>query len=137
MSRLEKAMENKEKSKKKSRKIMAAVLALLVIIALASFIFFDDVTGLFDQNDADLIDMARSAAFIDVFGLTYVRVYLNNGKTAAEVTANGEQLRYRSEHDRWELVMSDLEAGDVLQIVIISGEDESVTQKAIIIAEEL
>lgn len=137
MSRLEKAIENKKKSKQKANKIIAVLFVFLVIIGLVAFLFLDDITGLLDQNEADLIDMARSAAFIDVFGLTYVRVYLNNGQTASEVTANGEQLRYRSEHNRWELVMSDYVEGDVLQIIIISGEDNSVIQKAIIIAEEL
>ncbi len=139
MSRLEKARAEKKKGRKKSLVIVAAVVLVLLIAALVLYMQQDgfSFTDLFGEEDLELIDLERSVVFIDIFKLSYVRVYINEGKQAATVAANGEELRYNAEHERWELVLSGYEPGDELEITAVSAEDGNITEQAVLTAEEL
>lgn len=137
MSRLEKARSEKNKGRKRLKTILFLALGILVVTGFVTFVNQDMISDWFRQEEADLIDMDRSIAFMDLFELTYVRIYLLEGKEISEVTANGEKMNYNPEYERWELVIGGYEAGDVLDIVAISGEDEDAFQEEALIIEEL
>ncbi len=95
----------------------------------------DGFLDIFTGKEPDLINTERTEAFIDIFQLTYVRVYLKDEVTAAEVTADGEKLNYNDDYKRWELVLRDYEEGDQLEIMVVS--DKTRTQELSIIIREM
>ncbi|GEM_PF-2648749 len=137
MSRLEKAREKKRKGRKKFYILMFVVQVIVILAALILFLHYDDIEGWFRQGDAELIDMERSIAFIDLFELTYVRIYLLEEVEALVVTVNGEELTFNKEYDRWELVTGEYGEGDELLAAAVSAKDDSVTQEAVLIVEGL
>ncbi len=137
MSRLEKARSEKNRGRKRLKAITLFALGILFVMGIATFFYQDTISDWFRQEEAYLIDMERSIAFIDLFELTYVRVYLLERMEASEVTANGEKMVFNLEHDRFELVLGGYEAGDELDIVVISIEDEVALQEEVLIVKEL
>ena len=136
MSRLEKARAEKKQGRKRS----VVAVAIIVLAVLAAGIFYllqDGPTEFFTREEPDLIDIEKTEAFIDIFQLTYVRVYLKDDAAAVEVTADGEKLSFNNEHDRWDTVLRGYEEGDELVITVVAEEDQELIQEITIIAEEL
>jgi hypothetical protein len=69
-----------------------------------------------------------------VFGQTYVYVFLNEGVEAASVTANGQELQYNAEKQRWEGVLNNLKVGDPVKVVVTTTEGSSDEGTATVVA---
>ncbi|MGM0653035.1 MAG: hypothetical protein ACQES4_09695, partial [Bacillota bacterium] len=136
MSRLEKARAEKKQGRKRS--IVAVAIIVLVVLAAGTFYLLQDgPTVFFTREEPDLIDLEKTEAFIDIFQLTYVRVYLKDDVNDAEVTAGGEKISFNDEYDRWDTVLSGYEEGDELIITVVAEEDQELIQEITIIVEEL
>ena len=134
MSRLEKARAEKQQGKKKTFMVLS-IIVLVVLAAAAFYLLQDGSLDIFTGEEPDLIDRERTGAFVDIFELTYVRVYLKEGVTLEEAFVNGEEMRYSDGNDRWELVLRDYGEGDQLEIVVSS--DEAGNQELSIIVREM
>ncbi len=137
MSRLEKAREKKRKGRKKLNILLIVLQVIVILLALVVFLNYDEVVGWFRQGDVELIDTEKSIAFIDLFELTYVRIYLLEEKEVSEITVNGEELTYNKEYDRWELVTGVYGEGDQIEVVAVSAADGSDIQVEVLIVEGL
>jgi len=137
MSRLERARNEKQKGKKKSGIAVGIVLAVVIIGGLVVFGGTDLFTGAFEKNEADYIDLEQSRAFIDIFDLTYVRVYINEGAEVEEVTADGNRLEYNTEDERWEVTMSGYSTGDEVLVTVVEKGGEEILQETVLVVEEL
>ncbi|MDW7739410.1 MAG: hypothetical protein SCJ97_05045 [Bacillota bacterium] len=137
MSRLESAREKKKKQKVLKRQILLFFIVLALILSVLAFTYRDQIFNLNRQPAADLIDMERSVAVLDIFDLTYVWIFLKDGVDAGSVTANGENLAYNGLYDRWETVFSDYREGDTIILVITDKNDESRIQEVEIIIRKL
>ncbi len=137
MGRLEKVRKEKYKDKKNFQRLFLVIIALLIIAALFVAVLQDRITEVFSQPEIDLIDWDRSTAFIDMFELTYVRIYLNEGVEAETVTANGLMLKYNREENRWELVTNGYEDGAEVAVTVTETGDSSTIQEIVLIAKEL
>ena len=137
MSRLERARDEKQKGKKKSGVAVGIVLAVVIIAGLFVFGGTDLFTGAFDQSEADYIDLEQSRAFIDIFDLTYVRIYINEGAEVEEVSADGNQLEYNDEDERWEITMSGYSVGDEVEVTVVEKGGEEILQETVLVVEEL
>jgi len=136
MSRLQKARSEKKYSRRK--RIFAVVIIVLAVLSAMGFYFFQGRTlEIIAGEEIDLIDLNRTEAFIDLFALTYVRVYMQEGVKASDVTVNGEEMRYSAEHERWELVISGHEEGDILKIVVRSDDVRTRTQEVNVTVKEM
>lgn len=135
MSRLEKAREEKRKKKKKSRFIF--LLFLLVVAALIVFYIYylEDILNVPEETVSDVLDSELSTALIDIFDLTYVRIYILEGLVADEIRANGVPLERNIEENRWEVTLPDLQAGSEVFIVVIV--DSKVVEEKSLIIEDL
>ncbi len=137
MSRLDKARAYKKKKVLITKFVFISFLFLLIMVIIIGTFnrgLFTDRSG---RKEVDLIDMEKSAAFIDMFELTYIRLYLKEGKTASSVTANDEQFEYKPEEDRWDLTLKGYNAGEKINITVISENNSEKTQNVVLIIEEL
>lgn len=137
MGRLEKVRKEKFKDKKNFQRLFLVIIALITVAALFIAVSQDRITDLFSQPEIDLIDRNRSAAFIDMFELMYVRIYLNEDIEAETVTADGLPLEYNREENRWELVTSGYEDGAEVAVIVTETGDSSTIQEIVLIAKEL
>lgn len=134
MSRLEKTRGKKQVKRKRAR-LYIVMLALALALGL-SYLLFGNALGLFEER-ADLIDLEKSAAFADVFGVTHVWVYLLDDNAGREFNAHidGRAMEYNPEGNRWETTLGGYGPGDNLVVEIIAG-DERRVQEATIIVED-
>jgi len=137
MSRLEKARDEKQKGKKKTGVAVVIVFAVIIIAGLVMFVDTDLFTGLFDQGESDYIDLEQSRAFIDIFDLTYVRIYIDEGAEVEEVSADGNQLEFNDEDERWEITMSGYSSGDEVEVTVVEKNGEEILQETVLVVEEL
>jgi len=139
MSRLEKARDEKQKNKKRSSVIIFIMLGVMIIGGLLLLPDLGIFAGVSQDPGANLIDLEKSRVFIDIFELTYVRVYVDKDEAVLEILANEEPLEYNAEHDRWEVVLGGFKAGDELTITAVSGDDEEdkIVQEVVLIINEL
>lgn len=137
MGRLEKARAEKYKGKKNFLRLFLVFLVILIVAALFITVLQDRFTGIYSQQEINLIDRDRSAVFIDMFELTYVRIYLNEGIEAETVTANGLPLEYNREENRWELVTAGYEDGTEVTVTITETGGSNTIQEIVLIAKEL
>ncbi|MFU8794465.1 MAG: hypothetical protein ACNA7Z_03720 [Dethiobacteria bacterium] len=137
MGRLEKARAEKSKGKTNIQRLFLVIFALLIVVALFIAVFQNQLAELFAAPEADFIDMERSVTFIDMFELTYVRIYLNEGVEAETVTANGLPLEYNREENRWELVTGGYEDGAEVAVTVTETGGSSIIQEIVLIAREL
>jgi len=136
MSRLEKARDEKQKGKKKTKLTVIVVLGIVIIAGLVVFAGSDRVSGILGQEEADFIDMEKSDVFIDIFDLTYVRIYVKEGEDVEKVSADGNQLEYNAEDERWEITMSNYGPGDEIKITAEESGVDGV-QEVVLVVEEL
>ena len=139
MSRLEKARDEKQKNKKRSSVIIFIMLGVMIIGGLLLLPDLGIFAGVSEDPGANLIDLEKSRVFIDIFELTYVRVYVDKDEAVLEILANEEPLEYNAEDDRWEVVLGGFKAGDELTITAVSGDDEEdkIVQEVVLIINEL
>jgi len=116
MARLEKARELKSKNNIRAMLIIAVVLAVLTASFLYVFTTMDSFPGISTENNVELIDMEKSAARIDFFDQTYVRIFMHDDIEASEVTVNGNILDFNVDGNRWETVIQGLQVGEKLDI---------------------
>ena len=135
MSRLEKAREEKRKRRKKSSFILLLFLITIAAIGTLYFLGIDYIIDTPEETVTEIIDLERSNALIDIFELTYVRVYTLDGLVADEIRVNGEPLEKSVEENRWEITLSDLKAGN--EIFIVAVLDGRVVQEESLVVEEL
>lgn len=135
MGRLEKARAAKRKSKKRFQ-IVIVITGILLVLILAGLYNENIFNGRSTEAEADLIDLEKSAAFIDIFGLTYVHIYLNANEADLEVTVIGEPLEYSAEESKWDLVLTGYSAGDELTVQVVAADDEQ-KQVEVLIIEDL
>jgi len=136
MSRLEKAREEKRKSKKKTGRLLFLMI-LLIVIAPVFFYFYymDELGGQLEENELLYLDLEKTAAAVDMFELTYVRVYIFNGLEVDEIRVDGRPLDKSDTGNRWERTLTDSPAGSRLNIVVVV--DGLVAQEEEIIVENL
>ncbi len=134
MSRLEKARGKKQEKKKRAR-LYIVIIALALALGL-SYLLFGNTGGFFEER-ADLIDLEKSAAFADVFGVTHVRVYLLDDNAGREFKAHidGRAMEYNHEVNRWETSLGGYGPGDNLVVEIIAGDERRVQEATIIVKD--
>lgn len=135
MSRLEKAREEKRKRRKKSSFILLLFLITIAAIGTLYFLGIDYIIDTPEETVTEIIDLERSNALIDIFELTYVRVYTLDGLVADEIRVNGEPLERSVEENRWEITLLNLQAGNELFVVAVL--DGRVVQEESLVVEEL
>ncbi len=135
MSRLEKAREEKRKRRKKSSFILLLFLITIAAIGTLYFLGIDYIIDTPEETVTEIIDLERSTALIDIFDLTYVRIYTLEDQVADEIRVNGEPLERTVEENRWEITLSDLKAGN--EIFIVAVLDGRVVQEESLVVEEL
>ncbi len=135
MSRFEKARENKQQTKKKQVRILFIALAVVLALGLASLLY-ENMGGGFEE-EADLIDLDRTAAFTDVFGITHVRVYLLDDIEDKDLSAviGGRTMEYSPEDNMWEISLDGYSAGEQLVIEIIAEDEGRVQEETINIGD--
>ena len=75
----------------------------------------------------DVIDMAKTKAQIDIFGVTNVMVTLKDGFGASSVTANNEQAAFLTDKGCWKVALGDPQEGDNVEIIVSLGDGQSVS----------
>ena len=135
MSRLEKAREEKKKRRKKSRYILFLFLLIAAAIVTLYTLGIEDLLNTPEEAVPEVIDMERSTALIDIFDLTYVRIYTLENMAADEIRVNGEPLERALEEGRWEITLPNLQAGS--EIFVVAIVDGKVVQEESLIIEEL
>lgn len=137
MSRLEKARNTKYAERRKAGKLVIPIIALVVLL-IGGLLYFQDQLNLPGRNkSADIIDLERSVAFIDMFDLTYVWIFLHEEKEAESVTADGLGLTYNADRARWELVTSGYEDGDQLNISVVENDSTGHVQDLLLTVNDL
>ncbi len=133
MSRLEKTREEKQKKKQQS-KLLFIILAVILVLGTGSLLY-GNIAGPTDQ--ADLIDLERTAAFTDLFGITHVRVYLNDGIEDNKLSPviEGRTMEYSPEDNMWEISLDGYSAGEKLVIEIIAEDEGQLQEETIIIGD--
>ncbi len=133
MSRLEKSREAKQKKKLKAKQLFI-ILAVILVLGTGSLLY-GSMSG--PTNQADMIDLDRTAAFKDVFGITHVRVYLHDGIEDNKLNAviEGISMEYSPEDNMWDLSLDGYSAGEQLVIEVIAGDDGKVQEETIIIGD--
>lgn len=134
MSRLEKAREEK-KRKRKTRFILLLFLLIVAAVVTLYILDIDDLLNPPEEVVPEVIDIERSNALIDIFELTYVRIYTLQDQAADEIRVNGKPLEKTVEDDRWEITLPDLQAGN--EILVVAVVDGKVVQEESLIIEEL
>ena len=134
MSRLEKARNNMQLKKKRTR-LYFVIIALSLALGLG-YLLFGNTGGGFEETAA-LMDLEKTAAFADVFGVTHVRVYLLDDNAGREFNAHidGRAMEYNPEGNRWETSLGGYGPGDNLVVEIIAGDERRVQEETIIVRD--
>ena len=135
MSRLEKAREEKKKRRKKTRFILILFLLIIAALVVLYIYYLDNIIPVQEETIPEVIDLERSTALIDIFDLTYVRIYTLEDQVADEIRVNGEPLERTLDESRWEITLPDLQAGS--EIFVVAIVDGKVVQEESLIIEEL